>query len=434
LPSHSDDDDDQKIKPDVSIKAEAGGGIGGAGMRNVTALGLVSFFTDFSTEMVLGVLPLFIVSSLGASRALLGVIEGSAELTSYAFRMVSGSLSDKVEKRKVFVIAGYGLSTITKPFFAASSSWIDAFVVRFGDRMGKGIRTAPRDALIADSVSESRAGRAFGIHRTIDQLGAIVGPIAAFGLLQVIDIRGVFLLSLIPGAIAVLVLVFFVKEVVVKRSSSSSSTSAAARITILSNINRVIRGNRPFVLLLIITGIFGIGAFNFPFILLRASDLGIAENFIPLVYATINVAHTAIGIPSGIFADKVGKEKVLVIGYSVFAVSTTLMLVLSSDNILYAYLLAAIFGLYIGISETVQRAVIPRYVASELRGTAYGLYNVVIGTTFFVANVVFGFLWDNYSLTAAVSYSVITAIAAISGMFMFIRRYPAHRPAQATLT
>jgi MFS family permease len=435
LPSHSDDDDDQKIKPDVSIKAEAGGGIGGAGMRNVTALGLVSFFTDFSTEMVLGVLPLFIVSSLGASRALLGVIEGSAELTSYAFRMVSGSLSDKVEKRKVFVIAGYGLSTITKPFFAASSSWIDAFVVRFGDRMGKGIRTAPRDALIADSVSESRAGRAFGIHRTIDQLGAIVGPIAAFGLLQVIDIRGIFLLSLIPGAIAVLVLVFFVKEVVVKRSSSSSSSSsAAARITILSNINRVIRGNRPFVLLLIITGIFGIGAFNFPFILLRASDLGIAENLIPLVYATINVAHTAIGIPSGIFADKVGKEKVLVIGYSVFAVSTTLMLVLSSENILYAYLLAAIFGLYIGISETVQRAVIPRYVASELRGTAYGLYNVVIGTTFFVANVVFGFLWDNYSLTAAVSYSVITAIAAISGMFMFIRRYPAHRPAQATLT
>jgi MFS family permease len=210
LPSHSDDDDDQKIKPDVSIKAEAGGGIGGAGMRNVTALGLVSFFTDFSTEMVLGVLPLFIVSSLGASRALLGVIEGSAELTSYAFRMVSGSLSDKVEKRKVFVIA-----TITKPFFAASSSWIDAFVVRFGDRMGKGIRTAPRDALIADSVSESRAGRAFGIHRTIDQLGAIVGPIAAFGLLQVIDIRGIFLLSLIPGAIAVLVLVFFVRDVVV---------------------------------------------------------------------------------------------------------------------------------------------------------------------------------------------------------------------------
>jgi MFS family permease len=430
-PSDDKDCDDQKIKPDASINAEASssGGYGGAaGMRNVTVLGLVSFFTDFSTEMVLGVLPFFIVSTLGASRALLGAIEGSAELTSYGFRMVSGSLSDKVGKRKAFVIAGYGLSTVTKPFFAASSSWIDAFVVRFGDRMGKGIRTAPRDALIADSVSESKVGRAFGIHRTIDQLGAIVGPIAAFGLLQVVDIRGIFLFSLIPGAVAVLILVFFVKEVVVKRSSST------ARTTMLSNINRVIRGNRPFVLLLIITGIFGIGAFNFPFILLRASDLGIAENLIPLIYATINVAHTAIGIPSGIFADKIGKEKVLIIGYSVFAISTALMLLLSG-NTLYAYILAAIFGLYIGISETVQRAVIPRYVASEFRGTAYGLYNVAIGTTFFVANVVFGFLWDNYSLTAAVSYSVITAIAAISGMFMFIRRYPPpNHPARTTLT
>ncbi len=426
MASSGDDEDDQKIKPDASINTE--GGTGGrygeaGGMRNVTALGVVSFFTDFSTEMVLGVLPFFIVSTLGASRALLGAIEGSAELTSYAFRMVSGSLSDKVGKRKAFIIAGYSLSTITKPFFAASSSWIDAFVVRFVDRMGKGIRTAPRDALIADSVSESRVGRAFGIHRTIDQLGAIVGPIAAFGLLQIVDIRGIFLLSLIPGAIAVLILVLFVKEVVVKPKSS------ATRMSIFSNINRVIRGNnRPFVLLLVIAGIFGIGAFNFPFILLRASDLGISESLIPLIYATLNVAHTAIGIPSGILADKVGKEKVLIIGYSVFAISTLLMLLLSG-NTLYAYVLAAIFGLYLGISETVQRAVIPMYVASELRGTAYGLYNVIAGITFFVANVAFGYLWDNLSLTAAVSYSMITAIAAVAGMFMFINSYSRNHPA-----
>jgi MFS family permease len=425
LVSSGDDEDDQKIKPDASINTEGGSGgrYGEAGgMRNVTALGVVSFFTDFSTEMVLGVLPFFIVSTLGASRALLGAIEGSAELTSYAFRMVSGSLSDKVGKRKAFIIAGYGLSTITKPFFAVSSSWLDAFVVRFVDRMGKGIRTAPRDALIADSVSESRVGRAFGIHRTIDQLGAIVGPIAAFGLLQIVDIRGIFLLSLIPGAIAVLILVLFVKEVVVKPNAS------ATRMSIFSNINRVIRGNRPFVLLLVIAGIFGIGAFNFPFILLRASDLGISESFIPLIYATLNVAHTAIGIPSGILADKVGKEKVLIIGYSVFAISTLLMLLLSG-NTLYAYILAAIFGLYLGISETVQRAVIPMYVASELRGTAYGLYNVIAGITFFVANVAFGFLWDNLSLTAAVSYSMITAIAAVAGMFMFINNYSHNHPA-----
>ena len=384
-------------------------------MRNVTALGLVSFFTDFSTEMVLGVLPLFIISSLGASRAILGVIEGSSELTSYAFRMVSGSLSDKIGRRKIFVIAGYSLSTITKPFFAASSSLIDAFLVRFGDRVGKGLRTAPRDALIADSVQYSRSGRAFGLHRTIDQIGAILGPIAAFSLLQFIDIRSIFLISLIPGGIALLILVFFVKEVAIKRSR-------ATRTTILSNIDRVIRGNRPFVLLLVITGIFGIGAFNFSFILLRASDLGIADSLIPLVYATINVAHTAISIPSGILADKVGKEKVVVIGYSVFAISTALMISISG-NLHYAYMLAAIFGLYRGISETAQRAVVPRYVLSELRGTAYGLYNVVIGITFFAANLVFGFLWDNYSLDTAVYYSMFVTLIAICGMLIFIRRY-----------
>lgn len=282
--------------------------------------------------------------------------------------------------------------------------------------MGKGLRTAPRDALIADSVQESRAGRAFGLHRTIDQIGAILGPVATFALLQFIDIRGIFLLSLIPGAIALLILVFFVKEVALKRSTTSTRT------TMLSNIHHVIKDNRPFVLLLIITAIFGIGAFNFSFILLRASDLGIADALIPLVYVTINIAHTVIGIPAGFLADKVGKEKVLIVGYSLFAISTALM-VLISGNALYTYMLAAIFGLYMGISETVQRAVVPRYVISELRGTAYGLYYVVLGISFFAANVVFGFLWDNYSLYIAVYYSMIVTIAAILGMLIFIRRF-----------
>ena len=148
-------------------------------------MGLVSFFTDFSTEMVLGVLPLFVVKDLGASRAILGAMEGSAELTSYVLRMVSGSLSDKIGKRKIFVVIGYALSTASKPFFVLSSGWLDVFIVRVADRMGKGIRTAPRDALIADSVSESISGKAFGIHRTIDQMGAIIGPIVAFAILEV---------------------------------------------------------------------------------------------------------------------------------------------------------------------------------------------------------------------------------------------------------
>lgn len=385
-----------------------------SGLRNVIALGLVSFFTDFSTEMVLGILPLFIVNNLGASRAILGAIEGSAELVSYAFRMVSGSLSDKVGKRKIFVLAGYGVSTACKPFFALSTGWLDAFVVRTTDRIGKGLRTAPRDALIADSVSESISGKAFGIHRTIDQMGAILGPIIAFALLQIMDIRGIFFVSLIPGAIAVLILILFVNEIAIKRVRSKTAT-------IFSNIGTIMSNNKPFVLLLIISGIFSLGAFNFSFVLLKASELGIDNDVIPIVYAVINISHTAIGIPSGILADKIGKEKVLIVGYAVFAISSILMTILS-ENSLYAFVLAAIFGLYIGISETVQRAVVPRYVSSELRGTAFGVYNVVLGTSFFVSNVVFGFLWDNYNLSTAVVYSIVLTSAAITGMSIFIKR------------
>jgi MFS family permease len=387
------------------------------GLRNVLAMGLVSFFTDFSTEMILGILPLYIVNNLGASRAILGTIEGSAELISYTFRMVSGSLSDKLGKRKIFVIIGYGLSTASKPFFAASTGWIEAFIVRATDRIGKGVRTAPRDALIADSVSETISGKAFGIHRTIDQLGAIVGPIAAFAILQVMDIRFVFLFSLIPGAIAVFILIYFVREVTVKRYSST-------KVTVFSNIGSLVtkRENRPFVFLLVVSGIFGLGAFNFSFILLKASDLKVEESFIPIIYAVINVAHTVIGIPAGILADRIGEEKVLIIGYIVFAVSTILMAILS-ESPLSAYILALIFGTYLGIGETVQRAIIPKYVPSEMRGTAYGLYYLVAGVTFFAANVVFGFLWDAFTLNIAVLYSIVLSVGAIIGMFVFVKEY-----------
>ncbi len=384
------------------------------GIRNVLYLGLVSFFTDFSTEMILGVLPTFIVNNLGASRAILGAIEGSSELTSYAFRMISGSLSDKFRKRKIFVLIGYGLSTISKPFFAISTSWLDAFVVRAVDRVGKGVRTAPRDALIADSVSESISGKAFGIHRTIDQLGAIVGPLVAFAILQTLDIQAVFLVSLIPGAIAVIILIFFVKEVAIKKFASSTS--------IFGNIRTLLKANKPFVILTIITGVFSLGAFNFSFVLLKASELGVDESFIPIVYAAINIAHTIVGIPAGILADKIGKEKVLVLSYVIFAASSILMVV-SINNIVFAYILAAIFGLYVGISETVQRAIIPRYVSPELRGTAYGFYSLVIGVCFFISNITFGFIWDHYNIHMAVAYSASLTFLAILGMMVFMKRY-----------
>jgi MFS family permease len=279
----------------------------------------------------------------------------------------------------------------------------------------------PRDALITDSVSESISGKAFGIHRTIDQTGAIVGPIAAFALLPLMDIREIFIVSLLPGVVAVIILIFFVKEISARRKDSDTLTSM--KTIMFSNFRSVLKGNNSFVLLLVISGIFSVGTFNYSFILLKASDLGIGKDVIPLVYAVINISHTIIGIPSGVLADRIGKEKVLIIGYFMFIVSAMLMIGLSGNSH-YAYVLAAIFGLYVGISETVQRAVIPKYISSDLRGTAFGLYNVVVGTSFFISNITFGFLWDNYNLSTAISYSIIFTSTAIIGMFAFVKKYP----------
>lgn len=311
--------------------------------------------------------------------------------------------------------------------FAFSTNWIDAFIVRVADRMGKGIRTAPRDALISDSVSESISGKAFGIHRTIDQSGAILGPIAAFAILQVFDIQWVFLFSLVPGAVAVTILLFFVKEVFTAKkgqaiSSYETATKKKVAMMVASTVTFV-KENKEFMILMIISGIFGLGTFNFSFVLLKTQDYGISSDDIPLVYAVINIAHTIIGIPAGVLADNIGKEKVLVLGCFVFIISLLLMIFLPTTQYVYAYLIATIFGLYLGIIETIQRAVIPKYIFSEKRGTAYGVYYLIIGLSFFVCNVIFGFLWDSFSFNIAIVYSLSLSIAAIIGMLLFIRIY-----------
>lgn len=383
------------------------------GMKNIRTLGLVSFFTDFSSEMVFGILPYFVTSILGLSRTFLGLLDGSSELSSYAFRMISGTISDKIGKRKPLVILGYGLSTISKPFFSFANNWFDTFLIRNADRVGKGIRTAPRDALISESVPDAKHGKAFGLHRTLDQLGAIAGPLAAFLLLQIVDIRTIFLFSLVPSAIAVLILIFLVKE---KTSSKIGNT-----VKIFSLFGKALKNNRPFVFFLVISGIFGAGAFNFSFVLLRSSELGVEKNYVPLVYLAINVAHAAIGLPIGALSDRIRKEFVILISYGIFGISLFLMSIAYDTST--AYVVAAVFGLYLGISETVQRAIIPRFVDSNLRGTAFGIYNLVSGIAFFAGNVIFGFLWDSFSLDVALWYSGAITMMAICGLILFIKKF-----------
>jgi MFS family permease len=386
--------------------------VGTTSRRNIFALGFVSFFTDVSSEMVFSLLPTFLLGLPGASIAILGFIEGTSEALSYALRAVSGVFSDKFRKRKLLVLVGYGVSNAVKPLFAIARAPFDVFVIRVSDRVGKAVRTSPRDALLSESVSEKRQGAAFGLHRALDQAGAIMGPVIASSALLVVGltIRDVFWLSLIPGAIALLILLFAVKERIGK---------ADGEFQLLAGIKTVLKGN--FSRLLIVVGIFSLGAFNFSFVLLNAQEAGIADSFIPLVYAAVNVAHVAIAIPAGVLSDRVGKEKVMILGYGVFLFSVILILLLPLNGF-NAFLVAVFYGAYFGVIETVQRALIPSYVNSNLRGTAYGVYYLIVGSAFFVSNAVVGSLWEYFGSSIASAYSIITSITAIAFMILFLIR------------
>jgi MFS family permease len=380
--------------------------------RNIFALGFVSFFTDLSSEMVFSILPTFLLGLPGSSKAILGLIEGAAQALSYSLRSVSGIFVDKLRKRKMLVLAGYSLSNAVKPIFAIARTPLDVLIIRVSDRVGKAIRTSPRDVLLAESVSETHRGAAFGLHKALDQAGAIVGPVIASTAMIVLGLtmRDIFWLSLIPGVIALLLLVFFVEE---------RAGKANGEFKLLAGVKTVLKGN--FSWLLIIVGIFSVGAFNFSFILLNAQEAGIADSIIPIVYAVVNVAHVAIAIPVGILSDRIGKEKGMLLGYGLFLSSVMLILFLPLSG-LSAFLVAVFYGAYYGTVETVQRALIPEYVGGTLRGTAYGIYYLVLGLAFFVSNAVVGSLWEYCGPSLAVTYSTITSVAAIVCMILFLKR------------
>jgi len=362
--------------------------------------------------MVFSLLPTFIVRLPGSGSAVLGLIEGVAEFLSYGMRVVSGIFSDRFRKRKLLVLVGYSLSNIVKPLFAVAQTAFEALAIRVTDRIGKGVRTSPRDALLSESVPEERRGIAFGLHRTLDQTGAILGPlIASLGLYALgLTVRDIFWISLIPGTAALVVLLVFVEERLGKSSNG---------FRLLTDVHEILKGR--FLSLLLVVGIFSLGAFNFSFVLLNASQAGIEERIIPIVYALINLTHTIIAIPSGALSDKIGKEKVLVVGYVMF-LAAAVSLYLFPSNYLFAFLIALIFGVYDGIVNTVARALVPKYAENSLRGTAYGLYYLVVGSCFLVANVVVGTLWQTFGPSSAAVYSITFSSTAILGMLMFIIR------------
>ncbi len=369
---------------------------------NILLLGLVSFFTDISTELIMAVLPTFLVISLGATPEIVGTIEGIAESMTSFLKLVSGAIADRTGKRKRLTAIGYTLSNVTKPIMGFVTSWLGVLFLRVTDRIGKGLRTAPRDAMIADS-SDSRIGRSFGIHRSLDQLGAIVGPILAFLLLVPLGYEGIFLLTAIPGAIAIAILVLFVKEPPSKTKPNKA---------ILKNARAIM--NRSFSLYIVSAAFYAASAISYAFILLKAIEVGIPAEMTPLVYALIQLFHVLSGVPAGEISDRFGRIRAVQIGYLLLLISFGTIAVSSEP---WIFILGAVlFGMHQGTVETSQRAVIPSLAKEEFKGTAYGIYNMAVGMVVLPTNIAAGFIYTSFGSGYAFLYGSILALMASISM------------------
>jgi len=375
---------------------------------NIVVLGIVSFLTDVSSEMVFALLPFFMVSVLGIGMTFVGLIEGAAESTASILKVFSGWFSDKIGKRKPLVAVGYSVSTVSKPFFAFATLPVHVFIIRIMDRVGKGIRTSPRDALVADSVDARVRGKAYGLHRSMDTLGAVIGPLLAFLLFPLAWYTGVFLLSVVPAAAAVILLLILVKE---KGRVKSADNVPSVRFQFKSL-------NREFKIFLFVVTIFTLSNFSYAFFLLRARDLGIPAQYAPLLYLIFNLVYALCALPVGMLADEIGKKPVMALGYVAFGI-TCLGFAYASQP-LHAVILFIAYGIFFAITDTVQRAIVPDLVTSEFRGTAFGMLHTAIGLAAFPASFIAGTLWQLFGSTTPFMLGAIISFISTVLFLTFI--------------
>ncbi len=357
--------------------------------RNVWAVGFTSFFMDVSSDMVINILPLFLANVLGVQTSIIGLIDGIAEATASLLKLFSGWLSDRVGGRKWIAVVGYGLSAVSKPFFYFASSWGLVAGVRWADRVGKGVRTAPRDALVADSVTKETRGLAFGFNRAMDKAGAFLGLMIAAGVVWMTQTNKVelskstfqtlVLLSLVPGFLAVISLAVGAKDVAVKEQREAPKIS-------LRNMGK------PFRIFLVIVSIFTLGNSADSFLVLRAQNLGVSVMGILIMLAAYNLVIALVATPAGSLSDRIGRRKLIIGGWFVYA-AIYLGFALAQQA-WQVYLLYVIYGFYYGLSIGTTNAVVADLVPENLRGTAYGTYNAVIGLLAFPASFIAGVLWQ----------------------------------------
>lgn len=404
------------LGPSKKCKNESGSGIVKKVLRlrgNVLWLSLVSLLNDAASEMIYPLLPFFVVSTLGAGPALLGLIEGVADATSSLAKLGSGWLSDRIGKRKALVGWGYGVAAVARPLIALASAPGHVLAVRFGDRVGKGLRTAPRDAILAGSVAPERRGTAFGVHRAADHAGAVLGPLLASGLLLLLPsllpgldsdgvLRVVFALALIPGLAAVATVVIAVRDV-----GSAPAPSPGPVRAVAAAPDRFDPRFRAYLGVLVV---FTLGNASDAFLLLRAQQLGVAMALVPILWGALHVSKSLWSVAGGVLADRLGPRRAIVAGWLVYAGVYAGFAVAGAEWHVWALFLA--YGLFYGLTEAPEKALVARLAGESARGLAFGSYHFAIGVAALPASLLFGWIWQAFGAAAAFGFGAALALVS----------------------
>ena len=375
-------------------------------------LGFVSLFMDVSSELIHSLLPVFMVSSLGATALMVGVVEGVAEATALIVKVFSGTISDWLGKRKGLTVLGYGLGALSKPIFALALTVHWVFVARFMDRIGKGIRGAPRDALIADITPSEIRGAAYGLRQSLDSVGAFIGPLAAIGLmiLWAGDFRAVFWFAVIPGVLSVVLLIFFVHEPATPRTGAAPVSPVRWRT--LGELGKV------YWWVVAAGGAFTLARFSEAFLLLRAQQFGLPDAYAPLVLVVMNVVYAISAYPFGRLADRVSHKALLAAGLAMLIAAD---LVLARATGLAALAAGVVlWGLHMGMTQGLLATMVAGAAPAHLRGTAFGFFNLVSGVAMLIASVLAGLLWDE--LGAATTFYAGAMLSVLALGILMLRR------------
>ncbi len=375
--------------------------------RGIWALGFVSLFMDISSESIHSLLPIFLVSVLGASMTSVGLIEGVAEATALIAKIFSGTLSDYLGRRKALTVLGYGLAAITKPLFPLAGSVGMVLTARFIDRICKGIRGAPRDALVADLSPPHLRGASFGLRQALDTIGAFAGPVIAIVALGVLadDIRAVFWIAVIPALISVAVLFAFVHEP--DRRADAGALRVPLQLADLKTLSAA------YWAVVTVGAVLTLARFSEAFLVLRASDTGLAITFVPLVLVVMNVAYAASAYPAGVWSDRAGRRVVLLVGVGVLVLADVVLA--TASNIWMVMVGVALWGLHMGLTQGLLATMVTDNAPDALRGTAFGLFNLMSGVALLVASVLAGLLWDRFGPTGTFAAGAIFSTLSLVG-------------------